>query len=71
MLPNIHPPVDRSEKTRQQHVKHRASQQSFRGAVGTSDWRCDVCCFAAYALPWPWNNDAKKACHAAMPGCYC
>jgi hypothetical protein len=70
MLPNIHPPIDRSEKFRQQHVQHRAPEQSYRGAVSASDLVCDICCAAANALPFPANIAARLACHAAH-GCNC
>jgi hypothetical protein len=70
LLPNIHPPVDRSEKTRQVHVKHRGPEQAYRGAVSASDVPCTVCCAAANALPWPVNIGAKAAC-GLIPGCGC
>jgi hypothetical protein len=70
LLPNIHPPVDRREKTLQQHARHRAPQQAFRGAVGASDLPCTICCAAASALPWPASIAAKAAC-GLISGCGC
>jgi hypothetical protein len=70
LLPNIHPPVNRSERAQQQYAKHRAPQQAYRGGVGASDLPCTICCTAANALPWPANIAAKYACHLTL-GCNC
>lgn len=70
LLPNIHPPVDRSEKARQRHVKHRGPEQAYRGAVSASDAACTICCAAADALPWPASIAAKAAC-GLISGCHC
>ena len=62
MLPNIHPPVDRSEKARQQHVKHRVPQQTYRGAVSaSSDITCQFCMAACDQL----EGEAKTLCKLA------
>ena len=67
MLPNIQPPVDRSERARQQHVKHRAPQQSFRGAVGTSESiPCMLCMAACNQLGGIAKSLCQMACNATV-----
>ena len=67
MLPNIHPPVDRSEKARQRHVKHRAPQQAYHGAVGASQnkW-CEFCMAACDQLEGEAKTLCKLACSATI-----
>ena len=67
MLPNIQPPVNRSERARQQHVKHRAPQQSFRGAVGASGIACTLCMLACDQL----SGIAKSLCQTACNHTVC
>ena len=82
LLPNISPPVDRREKTRQLHVKHRGPEQAYRGAVSASmdfaaeakevglGTACGSCCMLAGNVPFPLTGAAYDACHK-IPGCHC
>ena len=65
MLPNLSPPIDRSEKA-MQGVKWRAPEQAYDGTVGASGIECTLCMAAANALPWPASMAAIAACKAAV-----
>ena len=72
LLPNISPPVDRREKTRQLHVKHRGPEQASDFALKaawTKEELCKNCCDGANWLGPPLLGPALMQCERM--GCHC
>lgn len=66
MLPNIAPPVDRSEEA-MQGIMRRAPAQAFHGHVGASNLPCSICMAGCSLLPF----GAKQLCEAACNATVC
>ena len=66
MLPNISPPIDRSEKA-MQGVQYRGPQQAYRGSVNASDpISCTICMTACALLPFYIKPFCIAACNATV-----
>ncbi len=63
MIPNLSPPVDRSQLA-QQGLTYRSNEQAFSGSVQASADPCAICLTACDVLPWPASAVCRAACNA-------
>ena len=67
MLPNIHSPIDRSERFMQRKVAHRSSRTKSRGGVRSSGIACTICQMGCDAL----SGTAKQLCQMGCNATVC
>lgn len=67
MLPNIHSPIDRSERYRQRRVAHRSPRTKVRGGVANSGFACTICQLGCDQL----SGIAKTLCQTACNNTVC
>lgn len=68
MLPNIHSPIDRSERFMQRKVAHRSPRTKSRGGVRSSSGiTCTLCQMGCNAL----SGTAKQLCLMACNATVC
>lgn len=65
MLPNLSPPVDRSELA-QQGLTYRSDEQAFHSSVEASGIACTICMAGCSALAGLAKQACQAACHATV-----